>query len=93
MSERIRLMTHNVWNRDLNSPSWEEKGSVKHFERYSPEYYLPISDHSPAYMDIELSVESHRTCGGFIYSLASLYFFRYSFGESPTEFLKARENA
>lgn len=32
----------------------EEKGAVKRFERYSPEYYLPISDHSPAYIDIEL---------------------------------------
>ena len=32
----------------------EEEGSVKRFERYSPEYYLPISDHSPAYVDIEL---------------------------------------
>lgn len=32
----------------------EEKGAVKRFERYSPDYYFPISDHSPAYMDIEL---------------------------------------
>ena len=32
----------------------EEEGSVKRFERYSPEYYLPISDHSPAYIDWEL---------------------------------------
>lgn len=32
----------------------EAEGAVKRFERYSPEYYLPISDHSPAYMDIEL---------------------------------------
>ena len=22
----IRLMTHNIWNRDKNSPAWEEKG-------------------------------------------------------------------
>ncbi|MBR3967331.1 MAG: endonuclease/exonuclease/phosphatase family protein [Clostridia bacterium] len=32
----------------------EEEGSVKRFERYSPEYYLTVSDHSPAYIDIEL---------------------------------------
>ncbi len=32
----------------------EAEGSVKRFERYSPEYYYPISDHSPAYADIEL---------------------------------------
>jgi len=32
----------------------EELGNtVKRFERYSPEYYLPISDHSPAYIDVE----------------------------------------
>lgn len=31
----------------------EREGAVKRFERYSPEYYLPISDHSPAYIDIE----------------------------------------
>ncbi len=32
----------------------EEEGSVKRFERYSPEYYYPISDHSPAYVDVEI---------------------------------------
>lgn len=32
----------------------ERNGTVKRFERYSPEYYLPISDHSPAYIDFEL---------------------------------------
>ena len=32
----------------------ESEGAVKRFERYSPEYYLPISDHSPAYVDMEL---------------------------------------
>lgn len=32
----------------------EGEGSVKRFERYSPEYYFPISDHSPAYIDIEM---------------------------------------
>jgi len=30
------------------------EGSVKRFERYSPEYYYPISDHSPAYVDLEI---------------------------------------
>ena len=32
----------------------EKENAVKRFERYSPEYYFPISDHSPAYMDIEM---------------------------------------
>ena len=31
----------------------ENDGAVKRFERYSPDYYFPISDHSPAYIDIE----------------------------------------
>ena len=31
----------------------ENEGAVKRFERYSPDYYFPISDHSPAYIDIE----------------------------------------
>ena len=32
----------------------EREGSVKRFERYSPDYYFPISHHSPAYIDMEL---------------------------------------
>ena len=28
--------------------------SVRRFERYSPEYYLPLSDHSPAFIDVEI---------------------------------------
>ena len=28
--------------------------AVKRFERYSPDYYFPISDHSAAYVDMEL---------------------------------------
>lgn len=32
----------------------ERAGAVKRFERYSPEYYLPISDHSPAFIDFEV---------------------------------------
>ena len=28
--------------------------SIKNFVRYSPDYYFPLSDHSPAYIDIEL---------------------------------------
>ena len=28
--------------------------TVKRFERYSPEYYLPLSDHSPVFIDIEI---------------------------------------
>ena len=31
----------------------EAEGSVKRFERYSPDYYFPVSDHSPAYIDVE----------------------------------------
>lgn len=31
-----------------------QKGALKRFERYSPDYYFPISDHSPTYIDIEL---------------------------------------
>jgi len=29
-----------------------EDGSVRRFERYSPAYYLPLSDHSPAFADV-----------------------------------------
>ena len=32
----------------------EKNGSVKRFERYSPDYYFPISDHSAVYIDVEL---------------------------------------
>lgn len=28
--------------------------TVKRFERYSPDYYFPISDHSPAFIDLEI---------------------------------------
>ena len=31
----------------------EKDGAVKRFERYSPDYYYPISDHSPAFVDVE----------------------------------------
>lgn len=31
----------------------EKNGAVKRFERYSPDYYFPISDHSPAFIDME----------------------------------------
>ena len=31
----------------------EKEGAVKRFERYSPEYYPTIPDHSPAYIDRE----------------------------------------
>ena len=26
MQNRIRIMTHNVWNKDFNAPDWKEKG-------------------------------------------------------------------
>ncbi len=29
-------------------------GFVKRFERFSPAYYLPLSDHSPVFVDVEL---------------------------------------
>ena len=32
----------------------EKEGAIKRFARYSPDYYFPISDHSPAYADILL---------------------------------------
>ncbi len=32
----------------------QKNGAVKRFERHSPAYYFPISDHSPAYIDIEI---------------------------------------
>ena len=32
----------------------EREGSVKRFERYSPDWYFPISDHSAAYIDIDI---------------------------------------
>lgn len=32
----------------------ESEGFVRRFERYSPEYYLTLSDHSPVFADIEL---------------------------------------
>ena len=28
--------------------------AIKRFARYSPDYYFPISDHSPAYIDVEI---------------------------------------
>ena len=30
------------------------EGFVRRFDRFSPEYYLPLSDHSPAFVDVEL---------------------------------------
>lgn len=32
----------------------EKEGAVLRFERYSPSYYFTVSDHSPAYIDLEL---------------------------------------
>ena len=31
----------------------EPEGFVRRFERYTPEYYLPLSDHFPAFVDVE----------------------------------------
>ena len=31
----------------------EPEGFVKRFERYTPEWYMPVSDHFPAYIDVE----------------------------------------
>lgn len=33
--------------------SGEDDGAVKRFERFSPEWYFPISDHSAAFIDVE----------------------------------------
>lgn len=29
------------------------EGAVRRFERYTPDYYLPLSDHSPVFVDVE----------------------------------------
>lgn len=31
-----------------------ENVKIRRFERFSPEYYLPLSDHSPAFIDVEI---------------------------------------
>lgn len=31
-----------------------EEGFVRRFERFSPDYYFPLSDHSPAFVDVEI---------------------------------------
>ncbi len=31
-----------------------DAGFVRRFERFSPDYYLPLSDHSPVFVDVEL---------------------------------------
>ena len=30
------------------------EGFIRRFERYTPEYYLPLSDHSPVFADVRL---------------------------------------
>ena len=30
-----------------------EEGAVRRFDRYYPDYYMPLSDHFPAYIDVE----------------------------------------
>ena len=32
----------------------DAKDYVRRFERYSPDYYFPISDHSPSFIDVEI---------------------------------------
>ena len=32
----------------------EPEGFVKRFERFTPEWYMPLSDHFPAYIDVEM---------------------------------------
>ncbi len=34
--------------------SGADGATVRRFERFSPEYYLPLSDHSPAFIDVEI---------------------------------------
>ena len=36
------------------SVGMRERGFVRCFERFSPDYYLPLSDHSPVFVDVEL---------------------------------------
>ena len=31
----------------------EPDGFVKRFERFTPDYYMPLSDHFPVYIDVE----------------------------------------
>ena len=31
----------------------DRKGAVKRFDRYYPEYYMPLSDHFPAFVDVD----------------------------------------
>ena len=31
----------------------EQNGAIKRFDRYSPDYYMPLSDHFPAYIDVD----------------------------------------
>lgn len=32
----------------------EEEGCVRRFDRYAPDYYMPVSDHFPVWIDMEL---------------------------------------
>lgn len=55
----IRLTSHNQWKCDSNRPEWELLGmdcsaKTEPVVLYSPEYYLPLSDHSPVFVDVEL---------------------------------------
>lgn len=31
-----------------------EKGAVRNFDRYAPDYYMPLSDHIPVWIDVEV---------------------------------------
>ena len=53
LSEVFRKMD-GVYRTNHPTHSAAREGAVKCFERYSPDYYFPILDHSPAYIDIEL---------------------------------------
>ena len=39
---------------DHNLVTGAEEGFIRRFERFSPDYYLPLSDHSPVFVDAEL---------------------------------------
>ena len=41
-----------VWAIDHILAIGEKEGAIRRFARYSPDYYFPISDHSPAYADV-----------------------------------------
>ena len=46
--EPFRSSMDHIFVKDI------DEGAVRRFDRFAPEYYLPLSDHLPVYIDIEL---------------------------------------